>query len=432
MLLSDDVFVYMVSGRILAIYHANPFNTVPQQFSADPYLFWTITGRQTSNIYGPLWIYISATLASISNNPLISLFLFKGLAVCVHLLNSLLVWTILGHIAPTRRVIGTLVYAWSPLALIELVASGHSEGLLITLLLTATLCFVLLLERQKQASQGNNLFARPIFWRLSMLIVLGLATGINMVTLLIAPLYVWFELRQQRITQALSGTIWRLVSILMIGFLLLLPLWRGSETFFSITSSVDMAHFVHSPVALFTLPIHAVYQQAFSFLKGSVSLTLVPDLAADTTIRATAMLIFLIIYANLFSQIRRAPRTPIGVRNRRNADIEMLIPGFDTLITSCSLAIFWYLILVSGWFWPWYILWVLWLVALRRIDALTSALLLLSCTALFIYAFTGFTKNPLETYQSAIIFGIPILYLWIIKKKQKQTERILTSDVRRD
>jgi hypothetical protein len=109
----------------------------------------------------------------------------------------------------------------------------------------------------------------------------------------------------------------------------------------------------------------------------------------------------------------------------------MLLPGFDTLLTCCSLAIFWYLILASGWFWPWYVLWMLWLIALRPIDTLTRAILLLSCTALFIYAFIGFPRDPLETYQSALIFGIPLIYLWIVRNKQRQTERIKNSDVRR-
>jgi hypothetical protein len=439
MLLSDDVFTYIFSGRILAIYHANPLNTAPQQFPSDPYLFWTISGRDSPNIYGPLWLCICTLLASISNSPLISLLFFKGLALCAHLINIVLVWTILSRIAPTRRVTGTLLYAWSPLALIELAASGHSEGILLTLLLAATLCFVRLLERQhalrrdryKPARSQFSFLAPLLFWRICMLMLLGLAIGINMVTLLIAPLYIWFEMRRHRIPRALLGFGWRFICILSVEFLLMLPFWRGSDTFFSITSSIDMAHFVHSPVALFTLPLRFIYRIVFHIIAQGLPPSMLPDPAADVTVRATATFIFLLIYANLFSQIRHSPRTPVGMRNRQDTDPQMHLPGFDTLLTCCSLAVFWYLILVSGWFWPWYILWVLWLVALRPIDALTIAILLLSWTALFIYAFTGFTKAPLVTYQSAIIFGIPLTYLLIVRNKQRQTERISHLDVRR-
>lgn len=437
MLLSDDVFTYIFSGRILAIYHANPLNTAPQQFPSDPYLFWTISGRNSPNIYGPLWLCICTLLASISNSPLISLFLFKGLELCAHLINIVLVWMILSRIVPTRRVTGTLLYAWSPLALIELAGSGHSEGILLTLLLAATLCFVLLREQQQTSRSYRYKTVRPQpsltpswFWRICMLMVLGLAIGINMVTLLIAPLYIWFEMRQRRISRALLGFCWRFVCILSVEILFMLPFWRGSDTFFSLTSSVDMAHFVHSPVGLFTLPLRFIYRIIFPIIARGLPPSMLPDTAADVTIRATAMFIFLLIYANFFSQIRHAPRTPIGMRNRQDTDPQMLLPGFDTLLTCCSLAIFWYLILVSGWFWPWYILWMLWLVALRPIDAHTTAILLLSWTALFIYAFTGFTKDPLVTYQSALIFGIPLTYLLIVRNKQRQTERIRNSHVR--
>ncbi len=468
MLFSDDVFTYIFSGRILAVYHANPLSTTPQQFTTDPYLFWTISGRGGPNIYGPLWLFICGLLAHISNTPVVSLFLFKGLALCAHLVNTGLIWVILGHIVPSRRVIGTLLYAWSPLALIELVSSGHSEGVLLTLLLAATVCFLFLLERRggrsKRAFIGDEAglggeadaasrrpYERGIgqrggrskqtslrdegIWRIMMLVILGLAASINMVTLLIAPLYIWFEMRQRRIPRALLGFSWRFVLILAIEVLLMVPFWHGSNTFFSITSSVDMAHFVHAPVALFTLPLHFIYNIAFNILGRGLPPSILPDSSADITIRATAMVIFILIYANLFSQIRRSPRTPIGMRNRQHVDLQMMLPGFDVLLTSCSLAIFWYLILVSGWFWPWYILWVLWLVVLRPIDALTSAVLLLSCTALFIYALIGFSRNPLETYQSAIIFGIPVIYLLVVRKRQKQAEkqaeRIHNSDVRR-
>ena len=439
MLLSDDVFTYLFSGRILAIYHANPLNTAPQQFPSDPYLFWTISGRNNPNIYGPLWLCICTLLASISNSPLISLFLFKGLALGAHLINIVLVWLLLSRIAPNRRVTGTLLYAWSPLALIELVASGHNECLLLTLLLTATLCFVLLLEYQPAFRNQRNkpvgtrfaFLATPWFWRTCTLLLLGLAIGTNMVTLWVAPLYIWFEMRQRRIQYALMGFCWRFACILAVEFLLLLPFWRGSDTFFSLTSSVDMAHFVHSPVALLTLPLRFIYHIVFQTVAQALPPSILPDAAADVTVRATATFIFFLIYANLFSQIRHSPRTSAGMRHRPDSDPQMLLPGLDTLLTCCSLAIFWYLILVSGWFWPWYILWVLWLVALRPIDALTRAILLLSWTALFIYAFTGFSRDPLVTYQSALIFGIPLTYLLIVRKKEKQIERIRNSDVRR-
>src|SRR5947209_1047348 len=94
-LFSDDVFTYMFSGRLLAFYHADPLNSAPIQFPLDTYLRWFVSGRFTTNFYGPLWLYISAGLVSMSNVPIVTLLLFKGLAIVAHLGNCILVWAIL-------------------------------------------------------------------------------------------------------------------------------------------------------------------------------------------------------------------------------------------------------------------------------------------------------------------------------------------------
>src|SRR5262249_43147249 len=143
-LFSDDVFTYIFSGRILTVYSADPLNTAPIQFLHDPYLQWVVSGRNTPNIYGPLWLCIASLLVSISLNssPVATLLLFKGIALLSHLVNCLLVWAILGKIAPGRRVLGTLLYAWNPLAIIELTGSGHNDGLLLGILLLATWLYV--------------------------------------------------------------------------------------------------------------------------------------------------------------------------------------------------------------------------------------------------------------------------------------------------
>jgi len=63
----------------------------------------------------------------------------------------------------------------------------------------------------------------------------------------------------------------------------------------------------------------------------------------------------------------------------------MLIPGFDVLLECWTIAVFWYLVLVLGWFWPWYALWVIWIVVIRSIDRRTIAILIFSATALLLY-----------------------------------------------
>lgn len=418
LLLSDDVFTYIFSGRILAVYGADPLNTAPIQYPHDLYYQWVLSGRYLPNIYGPLWLCISALLAAIGttvSNPAFTLLLFKGTALGLHLINTLLVWKILHKIAPARCLLGTLLYAWNPLALIELTGSAHNEGLLVCLLLCAAWLLI-----------------QPctVKTRLAALLVLGLAISANLLALLIAPLYLWFDLRGERsLGRAIWQFCWYFALMMVPALVISLPFWRGDHTFFAVTSAVDMEHFVHAPAGLLALPLRSVFTYAAT--AAHLPTFLNPTTAADVTLRASTTFIFILIYFDLVGQVRQAPIFYPGTHIHKHDTDKLPYSGFDILFSSCSIIIFWYLILVSGWFWPWYLLWMLWAVVLSRIDAFTSAMLVLSGTALFIYPFVGFTQSPLATYQSALIFGIPLVYLLCVRIKERYTERIGNAHGRR-
>ncbi len=406
-LFSDDIFTAIFSGRILTVYHADPLNTAPMQFPSDPYLSWVIAGRNTPNIFGPLWLCVASVLVGLGRDPAETLMLFKGIAILSHLINCILVWSILGKLAPGRRVLGTLLYAWNPLVLIELAGRGHGEGVLMLLLFCATWLSL----RDERWCQSATL------------ITFGLAISTNLVTLLLVPLYIWFGVRTKRRMSHALWSCWCVLLVLIPALLIWLPFWRGAETFFAVTSAIDMEHFVHSPVGTLASPIRGLFQFVANWLHLPPFLRPIPS--ADITLRASATFIFVLIYSDLFGQVRRAPRTVGGMRYHAGADVQMTVPGFDVLLSSWGRAIFWYLVLVSGWFWPWYMLWMLWVVVLRRFDAFTSAVLLLSATALFLYPLLGLPRIP--SYQSALIFGIPLVYLFLVRRREKQRERILTT-----
>jgi hypothetical protein len=432
LLFSDDVFTYIFSGRILAVYGADPLNTAPFQFPNDPYLRWVISGRAAPNIYGPLWLLIASLLVRVGAGPAITLILFKGVALLAHLVNCVLVWAILGRIAPARRLLGTLLYAWNPLALIELAGSGHNEGVLIFLLLLATWLYVLHTERtpcHPERSEGSA-WARvepslPLRMTLNIaaLLVLGLAISTNLITLLLAPLFLWFDVRdEENILRLCRGLCWRALIVLIPALAISLPFWRGASTFFAITSAIDMGHFVHSPVGILAGPMRAIFQLIARI--GHFPTFVPPNTAADVTLRATATVIFVLIYTRLFAEVRLASTRRTTVYQSTQA---ARLPEIDALLGCCGIAVYWYMVLVSGWFWPWYLLWLLWVVVLRRFDAFTAAMLLLSGTALFIYPFVGFSRGPIAAYQTALIFGIPLAYLAIAGSVQKRAERISVS-----
>lgn len=434
LLLSDDVFTYIFSGRILAIHGADPLNTAPIQFPADPYLPWVISGRASPNIFGPLWLYLSAVLAALSNQPVITLLIFKSVALLTHLANCVLIWSIMSIIAPGRRLLCTMLYAWNPLVVIELAGSGHNEGILICLLLLATLLYLQSYVRTTTPSPtipSHALSAYvPYALRGCALFLLGLAISTNLIALLLAPLAIWFDVRtESRMPYAFWKAGWRLAVILLPALCIFLPLWRGASTFFAVTSAVDMEHFVHSPISLLAGPLHKIFTTAALVL--GFPLLEQPAAAADVTLRASATFIFVLIYLHLFTRIRRAPATHAEAFKRPDTDRDMLIPGFDTLLSSLGAGVFWYMVLVAGWFWPWYLLWMLWIIVLQRLTIFPSAMLVLSGTALFIYPFVGFSREPVATHQAALIFGLPLVYLILAWGQRRRAERTVSNHGRR-
>ena len=395
-LLSDDVFSYIFSGRLLTVYHVDPLNSIPAQFPGDPYLQWVISGRNTTNIYGPLWLYLASLLVAISNSPVITLLLFKGMAILSHIANCLLLWAILGKIAPARRLLGTLLYAWNPLILLELAGSGHSDGLLITIFLLATWIYV-----------RDN---KERWHELAMLVTLGLAVSMNYIALLITPLFVWFLVRTEPgFIRSMWAFGWRMFVSLAITVLVSIPLWRGASTFFAVTSGIDMSHFEHSPIGLLIQPMRWFFGLVAQW--SNFPPVMQPSTAADTTLRASTIFIFALIFFYLYGKVRHATTTIGGMRYGPGTDQQMTLPGFDVLLDSCCRVVFWYLMLVQGLFWPWYVLWALWIVALRRFDVRTITILLLSCTALLSYPLLAFSGTPVAEYQSLFVFGIPLIYI---------------------
>ena len=436
-LFSGDVFSYIFSGRLLGIYHVDPLNTAPILFAHDPFIHWT-PQIDTPTIYGPLWFFLSSSLAGISNSPVATLLLFKGVALLSHCINCVLLWAILSKVAPTYRLLGTFLYAWNPLVLIELAGSGHNEGLFIGLLLLAIWLY---LQGQGQGQGKRRWFETGT------LALLGLAIADNSIASLFVPLFIWFMIRTEGdIAKAAWGFCWRMLVVLAIVVLVYLPFWRGPSTFLAITSDIDTEHFVYSPLETLAVPIRWLFTMIAQV--SHFPPIMQPATAADVTLRSSAALIYVLIYIRLFGQIRHSPviaevlsspdtpdagqemltaepgdgpsagRNTNGHRGREGIDQSNL----NVLFSTWSTAIFWYFVLVSGLFWPWFTLPALWVAALRRIDAITVRVLLLSGTALLIYPLRNLPASPLTVYEPLLIFGIPIVY--VVSSRIWGTERM--------
>ena len=378
---STDIIMYISASHMPNIYYGPPFSTLAPQIPPMPNYGGMLTDFRPV-LYGPLWLGIASLLTRMSRDLVTVVLLFRGLALVAHLINCLLVWAILSKIAPANRLLGTLLYAWNPLILIELVVNGHNEGVIICLLLLALWFYV--------QQRGK-------WFDIATLLCCGLAISINLMVLLITPLLLWFMVRNERyITRAILSFSWRALFVLAIVCIAYIPVWQGGATFLAITSSIDLQNFMYSLLALLVMPLRALYTQ----LTGGINLPsslLQPLSAADTTILASTLFIFALLYFQALGRVR----SPWGGWGE----------PYNVLFTCWTIVIIGFVALASTLFWPWYIIWVVWIVALRRFDALTIAVLLLSCTALLYYPFLRLDTTPAGIYVPLGIFGVPFVYL---------------------
>lgn len=407
-LFSNDVFGYIFSGRMLTVYHVDPMTTAPAQFPHDPYLPW-IAQPGAPNVYGPLWLALSSLLVGIGGSPLSTLLLFKAVMLVFHLLNCVLLWAILGEIAPARRVLGTLLYAWNPLVLIEMAGNGRNEAVLIFLLLLAMWLHV----------QGKGKW-----FEIGALGLFGLAMTINFVALLAAVMYIWFVARTYRGIASVTWNVgWRVLLMLAPVVLLYVPFWHGGSTYLAITASMNIEPVGYSFVNMLATPL----REFFNFL-AQISNIHSPDVdptpAANAAVLGTTIFIFALVYFYLLGKVRKAPTNPAGMKTADFDDPETKLPGFDILLTSWGVALVGYVLLVLGVFWPPFILWSLWVAALRRFDVLSVSIVLLSYTALFIYPLLNFGETPVAVYAPIIILGIPLIYILLHTIRRTERNRL--------
>ncbi|GER88369.1 hypothetical protein KDW_25310 [Dictyobacter vulcani] len=136
-ILTTDVYAYASYGRLLTQYGANPYFVAPSAFPHDAIyslLYW----KDTVSIYGPIWTLVSAVLCLMGGSTQMSLILvFRCFALLCHFANILLIIASLRTMrrSPHIVLLGALLYAWNPLALLETGLSAHNDVFMMTFML---------------------------------------------------------------------------------------------------------------------------------------------------------------------------------------------------------------------------------------------------------------------------------------------------------
>jgi hypothetical protein len=135
---ANDIYRYLIRGRISSHYGQSPFVQPPDAFANDPYLPLAGEWAGETSPYGPVWEGVAAGLAAVAGeNLLAGLLLFKGLAALAHLVTTVFIWSSLETLPPAERARRALLWAWNPALLLLFVVDGHNDGLMLLWLLGA-------------------------------------------------------------------------------------------------------------------------------------------------------------------------------------------------------------------------------------------------------------------------------------------------------
>ena len=378
---SDDIFSYILYGRISAVHGANPLISTPADFTNDPFLtlvFW----RDVRSVYGPAWLLLSAAFSLVAQglggSLALYVALFKLLGFGAHLTNAWLIWRILGRLAPRRQLQGTLLYAWNPLCLLEFCASGHNDAVMLTLLLLAVYCLT-------SDSRG---------WELAGLVCFGLSISVKYVPVVLLPFYlalVAWRLRRAGEPWRCVGValVWRAGVVALVFALTAAPFWAGPATLGALLLSPPAQQLGNSPAEAISWPLRSLAQ----------AVGLSPDAArnvVDTGLKTLGLVVFAALWLWEFRRAR----------------------SLEGMLNAWGWTLLWYVLVASGWFWPWYVTWAVAIVALTPWRLLAQVTVLLSAGVLTLYTFQSLYALGIYGYRSLVAFGPALIVLAVVAARR--------------
>ncbi len=348
------------------------------------------------------------------------IFFYRILGLLAHLLNIWLVTTVLHKTKHSSRIVvlGTLLYAWNPLVLLESSLGGHNDIVMVTCLLSGIALCV-------RAEQNGFLRARQY---LPPIVVFTCAALIKFTAAPIIVFYLVLLARRVFIYKQLAGqqeqTYFRNRWLVMLRVV-------SSATFLSCC----LASILYVPL-WFGHSLH--------------------DIAISLGSPPSSRLAFgslLLAFQRGSSHERNVFLTLLGLHSTWNVINALVVAGFFCLggiwiyrtpttltVVQATLALLGALLIVTPWFFPWYVLWIVSLAALclptqkepvKR--ALVSSTLVFSASAFLIYLFRGYP--PIGDWRgltSLTTIGPPLitlLFLLLTRKHADSTPQYISGSV---
>ena len=405
---TTDLYGYVARGYLFAQQHINPM-THPASV-----LPGGLAVARPAAPYGPAWLLICGLVSRVfGNNLLANMLAFKiiglaGVAVAVLLVDRLAL-----RLYPARRLRIDVLFGWSPLLIFEAVGNGHNDVIMVVCVLAAFACMLsghartafALLVLGALIKYFSAVFV--VFWlayelRHRVQPHVALAEGKGEIPRgeparwsgAFSPRR-WLTIAVRTVTELDRRAVaWLLVSVTAIGAALTAvfyaPFWVGFRTFTGLSQQIRPLYYNGSLVGFFAAPLEALLPQS-------------QHPAFDKTVR--------LIFYGLFAIYVYLQAQDIWVKGPRS--------DLRDVITACAKVTFAALLLITFWFQPWYVIWLLPLAALANDPFVRHQSTLLAGGALLTYAVgnyllvneTGLARDMFVQFFQILVAFAPLLIL---------------------
>lgn len=382
-MLSRDIFVYAGYGRVLAIHHANPYFIPLSAFPQDP--FNTLDDwHRVPSAYGPVWQLLCTCISwLVGDQPLGYLLSYRALGLLSHLANIALVIAILRSLkgSPRTVALGALLYAWNPLVLEESALGGHNDTFMLSFILLGIVFAAQAIQRPTQPTGWRLRSYLPAIFTLTLATLIKFTAApliLLLLVLLASTLYRQARVQGKELHASARTILLPLLSAMLVSgavvLLLYIPFWIGWS--------------IKDIVASFTSPPSSsgAYGSILFALQESIRLEGLPAQPW------AAFLMKLFSQHSIWSAMNLLALSIVLVCSslwlwRKPTITRYMITGLATLGT---------LLLVTPWFFPWYVIWLVGLTAVnqeyqpdekRIASSLSGAALVFSASAFCIYLF---------------------------------------------
>jgi alpha-1,6-mannosyltransferase len=372
---SIDVFSYISHGYISAELDHNPYGQ-PSSIVADAPLGHELSRYGWRPVhpvtpYGPLWTQVETLVVRLTSNVPTQIALLKSISALCSLGSAVLIWLILGRMAPEHKALGTIAYLWNPLIIGELAGEGHNDGMMVFLVLLAL---------------GLTVFRREG----AGIVTMFLAVLTKYLPLMFLPLQAVHTWRTRLVRHPLLLWCSSIVISAAIALPVFAPFWIGRQTFTG---------------------LRLTGQSGNTGSTQTLAVELVSRIAPDWDVRPTMLLIALGLFV-----------VYVGAQARRVLDDASLMRGCAWVATA-------YVLLAAPSYWPWYAVLPVALLALNPRGRSLWMLLTMSLGARLIAPLDQLYVHEVMARPTYFLFawlggiGLPLLIVAVLTVREWLTVR---------